>query len=66
VSLLEKDQVLSQGIEKLVRLIRSGVIINEMEKTAGSLKWRPSRLPSETVPNAIGLGRHSHVRCSFQ
>ena len=38
MSLLEKDRVLSQGIEKLVRLIRSGVIINELEKTAGSLK----------------------------
>jgi histidine ammonia-lyase len=38
VAHLEKDRVLSQDIEKGVKLMRSGVIIDEVEKAVGSLK----------------------------
>jgi histidine ammonia-lyase len=38
ISHLEQDRVLSEDIEKAVRLMRSGVIIDEVEKAVGPLK----------------------------
>jgi histidine ammonia-lyase len=38
ISHLEKDRVLSEDIEKAVRLMRSGTIIDEVEKAVGRLK----------------------------